>query len=183
MFCICMFFPSPVVVSGSSTRNCRRHQKVEIKGDPGQKRLSLALIILKWQLVKWREFWGLKWMSVCMCVCVLKSIILQITPLDNLSLSASLNNTKATWGENIVTIRSLIILSACNLSCLFFCLLSVKSSGQMEHIGPLQNFVIMWHIEGKSLCIVRKSILTVWFTRWLIGVDAFYGNLAVEHVG
>lgn len=52
-------------------------------------RLSLALITLKWQVVKWRD------VSVSG---PLKGIILQITPLDNLSLSGSLNNTKASVG-------------------------------------------------------------------------------------
>lgn len=64
-------------------------------------RLSLALITLKWQVVKWREFWGPKWIPTCVDVSVsgpLKGIILQITPLDNLSLSGSLNNTKASVG-------------------------------------------------------------------------------------
>lgn len=38
------------------------------------------------------------------------------------------------------------------------------------------------YLKGKLLCQVRKSKWTVLFTCWLIGVDAWYSNLAVQSV-
>lgn len=38
------------------------------------------------------------------------------------------------------------------------------------------------YLKGTLLCLARKSNLTVYFTGWLIGVDACYHHLAVQCV-
>lgn len=50
-------------------------------------------------------------MSVCVCVFfsgLLLRIVLQITPLDSLPLSAALKNTRAAGGKNMVAMSRLI---------------------------------------------------------------------------